>query len=129
MTTVTGQITVSNDNLDIILFGNNLTGETTPLDIDGYRDNRVGRLWSWRFRPRIPRELGLRLNYSFLAENRRSPKRPRPVRAAGRGFSLCATHGVQDMQSDVVDRTVEPVDGWLAGNWEQYSAASPRSCV
>ena len=65
VTTVTGQITVSNDNLDIILFGNNLTQETTPLDIDDYRDNRVGRLWSWRFRPRIPREFGLRLNYSF----------------------------------------------------------------
>ena len=64
-TTVTGQVTVSNDNLDIILFGNNLTGETTPLDIDDYRDNRVGRPWSWRFRPRLPRELGLRLNYSF----------------------------------------------------------------
>ncbi len=64
-TTVTGQITFGNNNLDIILFGNNLTNETTPLDLDDYRDNRVGRTWSWRYRPRIPRELGLRLNYSF----------------------------------------------------------------
>ena len=64
-TTVTGQITLSNNNLDVILFGNNLTEETTPLDIDDYRDNRVGRTWSWRYRPRIPREFGLRLNYSF----------------------------------------------------------------
>ena len=64
-TTVTGQITLSNNNLDVILFGNNLTNEDTPLDLDDYRDNRVGRQWSWRYRPRIPRELGLRLNYSF----------------------------------------------------------------
>ena len=64
-TTVTGQITLSNNNLDVILFGNNLTEETTPLDLDDYRDNRVGRTWSWRYRPRIPREFGLRLNYSF----------------------------------------------------------------
>ena len=68
-TTVTGQITFSNDNLDVILFGNNLTNEDTPLDLDDYRDNRTGfggsRIWSWRYRPRIPREFGLRLNYSF----------------------------------------------------------------
>ena len=64
-TTVTGQITFNNDNLDVILFGNNLTNEDTPLDLDDYRDNRVRRAWSWRYRPRIPREFGLRLNYSF----------------------------------------------------------------
>ena len=64
-TTMTGQVTFNNDNLDIILFGNNLTEEDTPLDIDDYRDNRVGRAWSWRYRPRLPREVGLRLNYSF----------------------------------------------------------------
>jgi outer membrane receptor protein involved in Fe transport len=65
-TTVTGQISFDNDNWQIILFGNNLTDEDVPLDFDDFRDRRTGGSNdSWRYRPRLPREIGLRLNYAF----------------------------------------------------------------
>ncbi|MFL2546810.1 MAG: TonB-dependent receptor [Candidatus Rariloculaceae bacterium] len=68
-TTTTGQISFQNDNWQIILFGNNLTNEDTPLDFDDFRDRRPGGTGganhSWRYRPRLPREVGARLNYTF----------------------------------------------------------------
>ncbi len=69
MTTVTGQISFNNDNWDVIIFGNNLTDEDTPLDLDDNADRRpggTGKLQeSWRYRPRLPREIGVRVNYTF----------------------------------------------------------------
>ena len=66
--TAIGQISFNNDNWDIILFGNNLTDEDTPLDIQDWPELRFGgNRFSWRYRPRLPREIGLRLNYTFQA--------------------------------------------------------------
>lgn len=75
--TVTGQVRFTNDNWDVIVFGNNLTNSSVPLDVDDYRD-RTGNViagggWTqkaladntWRYRPRLPREVGLRINYTF----------------------------------------------------------------
>ena len=65
--TVIGQVSFSSDNWEIILFGNNLTDEDAPLDMDfGRRDCSLSNpQGNFRFKPRIPREFGLRLNYSF----------------------------------------------------------------
>ncbi|MFL2553883.1 MAG: hypothetical protein ACJ0S4_04215 [Candidatus Rariloculaceae bacterium] len=41
--TVTGQVRFTNDNWDVIVFGNNLTNSSVPLDVDDYRD-RTGNV-------------------------------------------------------------------------------------
>ena len=69
-TLVTGQLSFANDNWDVILYGANLTDDNSVLDVQcGWRDRSLpGRGASQancRYRPRLPRELGLRLNYSF----------------------------------------------------------------
>ena len=69
-TLVNGQLTFANDNWDVIFYGANLTDDNSVLDVQcGWRDRSLpGRGASQancRYRPRLPRELGLRLNYSF----------------------------------------------------------------
>ena len=65
-TTATGQISFNNDNWDIILYGNNLTDEDSVLVAREFRELRIGGdPNSWRYIARLPREIGLRLNYSF----------------------------------------------------------------
>ena len=65
ITTATGQIRLNNDNLDIILYGNNLTDEDQPLHARERRIVFPPDLRTWGVQWRLPREIGLRLNYSF----------------------------------------------------------------
>ena len=65
ITTATGQISFNNDNWDIILYGNNLTDEDQPLHA---RERRIlippdPRTWGVQWR--LPREIGLRVNYTL----------------------------------------------------------------
>ena len=69
-TLVNGQLSFANDNWDVILYGANLTDDDSVLDVQcGWRDRslpgRGAAQANCRYRPRLPRELGLRLNYSF----------------------------------------------------------------
>ena len=69
-TLLNGQLSFRNDNWDIILYGTNLTDDDTVLDVQGgWRDRslpgRGAAQANFRYKPRLPRELGLRLNYSF----------------------------------------------------------------
>ena len=65
-TTATGQISFNNDNWDIILYGNNLTDEDSVVVARELREIRLGGdRNSWRYIPRLPREIGLRVNFRF----------------------------------------------------------------
>ena len=66
VTTATGQIGFNNDNWNIILYGNNLTDEDTPHVVREFRELVIGGdRNSWLYGARLPREIGLRLNYTF----------------------------------------------------------------
>lgn len=69
-----GSVTLSNDNWDIVLFGNNLTDIDTPRQLTDAPANqfdtsfgapRFGPRRNYRYALRIPREVGVRLNYQF----------------------------------------------------------------
>ena len=67
-TQVNGSVTFSDDNWEMILFGNNLTNEDTPryLGYNGDRNITPNQSqWNYWLQLRIPRELGARLNYRF----------------------------------------------------------------
>ena len=66
-TTFQGSINFSNENWDIILFGNNLGNEDSPRAIGFGRDANQGsrRPRNFVVLPRIPREVGARLSYNF----------------------------------------------------------------
>ena len=65
-TTATGQISFNNDNWDIILYGNNLTDEDSVLDLREFSEGTIGGdLNSWSYHARLPREIGLRVNFTF----------------------------------------------------------------
>jgi iron complex outermembrane receptor protein len=66
-TTLTGTMSFSNDNWEVILFGNNFSNEDAPLQLTcANRDRSLSNpQGNFRVKPRIPREIGLRLNYSF----------------------------------------------------------------
>ena len=66
-TTFQGSINFSNENWDIILFGNNLGNEDSPRSIGFGRDANQGsrRPRNFVVLPRIPREVGARLSYNF----------------------------------------------------------------
>ena len=67
-TTATGQIGFNNDNWNIMLYGNNLTDEDSVLVVRELRELALGGdPNSWRYIPRLPREIGLRVNFSFLS--------------------------------------------------------------
>ena len=65
ITTATGQISFNNDNWDIILYGNNLTDEDQPLHARERRIVSPPDPRSWGVQWRLPREIGLRVNYTF----------------------------------------------------------------
>ena len=66
VTTATGQINFSNDNWEIILFGNNLTDEDTIVHMREWFELTLrGDRNTWTYLPRRPREIGLRVNFTF----------------------------------------------------------------
>ena len=68
VTTANGSVGFYNDNWQIILFGNNLTDEDAPRELRGLRNDREigGRTpRNYNFLQRIPRELGVRADFSF----------------------------------------------------------------
>jgi outer membrane receptor protein involved in Fe transport len=68
ITTATGSVGFYNDNWQIILFGNNLTDEDAPRELRGLRNDREigGRMpRNYNYLQRIPRELGVRVDFSF----------------------------------------------------------------
>ena len=65
-TIVNGSLTFRNDNWNLTLFGNNLTDEDTPRDINFNNDNNLTPIRrGWVVIPRLPREVGARLIYQF----------------------------------------------------------------
>jgi len=65
-----GSVTFTNDNWNIVLFGNNLTDENTPRQLGRTPANQydlafAGAQRNYRFALRIPREVGMRLSYQF----------------------------------------------------------------
>jgi hypothetical protein len=65
-----GSVTFSNDNWDIVLFGNNLNDEDVPRQLTDAPANQFdaafpGNRPNYRYALRIPREVGIRLNYQF----------------------------------------------------------------
>ena len=65
ITTATGQIGFNNDNWDIILYGTNLTDEDQPLHARERRIVFPPDLRTWGVQWRLPREIGLRVNFTF----------------------------------------------------------------
>ena len=68
VTTMNGTLSLSNDNWRIVLFGNNLTNEDQPRRVRGLRNDRSithRNNRNFDFDPRIPREIGVRLDFSF----------------------------------------------------------------
>ncbi len=61
-----GSISFRNDNWDIMLYGNNLTDDDTPREVEFNNDNNIVPARDGFFvRPRLPREIGARLSYQF----------------------------------------------------------------
>jgi outer membrane receptor protein involved in Fe transport len=65
-----GSVTFSNDNWDIVLFGNNLADADTPRQLTSSPANQfdaafAGNRPNYRYALRIPREVGVRLSYQF----------------------------------------------------------------
>jgi iron complex outermembrane recepter protein len=65
-----GSVTFTNDNWNVVLFGNNLTDENTPRQLTDDPVNQfdaafAGNRPNYRYALRIPREIGVRLNYQF----------------------------------------------------------------
>lgn len=66
VTTANGQLGLRNDNWNIYLYGNNLTDEDTVQVAREFPEIALGGdPFSWRYIPRLPRELGVRVNFSF----------------------------------------------------------------
>ena len=68
-TIVNGSVSFRNDNWTVRLFGNNLTDDDTPTDVLFEPDNSFGvsgpGRQNFKVRPRLPREIGVQLNYQF----------------------------------------------------------------
>ena len=66
ISSINGQVNFANDNWDITIYGNNLTDETSPTLVREWREQLLrGDSNTWLYSQRWPREIGLRLNYSF----------------------------------------------------------------
>ena len=66
VSSVNGQVNFANDNWDITIYGNNLTDETSPTLVREWQEQLArGDRNTWLYSQRWPREIGLRLNYSF----------------------------------------------------------------
>ena len=64
--TVNASVSFNNDTFDIRLYVNNLTDEDTPQTLGFVADNnQTGSPDNFFLRPRLPREIGLRLNVGF----------------------------------------------------------------
>ena len=65
-TEANGQLGLNNQNWNIYLYGNNLTDEDTARVVREFPELVLGGdRNSWRYIPRLPREIGLRVNFSF----------------------------------------------------------------
>lgn len=67
VTTYSGSVGFYNDNWQVILFGNNLSNEDAPREVRGLRNDRELKkpTRNYNFLQRIPRELGVRVDFSF----------------------------------------------------------------
>jgi len=66
VSSINGQVNFANDNWDITIYGNNLTDETSPTLVREWREQLLrGDSNTWLYSQRWPREIGVRLNYSF----------------------------------------------------------------
>ena len=65
-TLVDTSVSFRNDNWNLTLFGSNLTNEDTPNNVQFNRDwSQAGNVSGFNVRPRQPREIGVRVRYSF----------------------------------------------------------------
>jgi len=60
-----GSISFRNDNWDITLYGNNLSDDDTPREVEWDDDSNINGEYNFFIRPRLPREIGARLSYQF----------------------------------------------------------------
>tara|TARA_B100000315_G_C14336762_1_gene477754 strand:- start:180 stop:764 length:585 start_codon:yes stop_codon:yes gene_type:complete len=61
-----GSVTLRNDHLTLALYGNNLTDDDTPRQMNLSTDNNLSPVRDGLLiTPRIPRELGVRMTYDF----------------------------------------------------------------
>jgi len=65
-TIINASLSFSNENVNVTLFGNNLTDNDTPHNLQFNRDwNLPGNTFGFNVRPRSPTEIGARISYNF----------------------------------------------------------------